>query len=309
MRGLYDGLEEVAFKQTAGGYVFQSNNPWFIGPRRRYFVNEAEKATIADCIRGTLRGIKPFVFAMAVLIPLVLVGGTVWFAFTGTTLDVTETDATGKTTTYSQSFVQDGASGAVTNAEGAVAVEFKISGYPGSDATIIITGRDKSGKPGKPLSMAFGPAGHKLNLADNDGRIVKSAVLVPRTGATSGAVTIFALLLSFGLFVPYLAAIHIYSMARLRPLLAGLPRSNERITFRETSERMVAKISNKLLVVMAVGAGAMLAGNSLNVTMTILSHRPLDTFPIALGAVASVVVIAQLGYLLFLKARAKRNAA
>ena len=26
MAGLYDGLEEVAFKRTEGGYVFQANN-------------------------------------------------------------------------------------------------------------------------------------------------------------------------------------------------------------------------------------------------------------------------------------------
>ena len=33
MAGLYDGLEEVAFKRTEGGYVFQANNRFLIGPQ------------------------------------------------------------------------------------------------------------------------------------------------------------------------------------------------------------------------------------------------------------------------------------
>jgi hypothetical protein len=64
MAGLYDGLEEVAFKRTEGGYVFQANNRFLIGPRRRFLVNEAQKADIAACMRETLRRIKPFVFVM-----------------------------------------------------------------------------------------------------------------------------------------------------------------------------------------------------------------------------------------------------
>ena len=43
MAGLYDGLEEVAFKPVAGGFVFQTSNPWLIGRQRRYFVNETQK--------------------------------------------------------------------------------------------------------------------------------------------------------------------------------------------------------------------------------------------------------------------------
>ena len=68
MAGLYDGLEEVAFKRTEGGYVFQTNNRFLIGPRRRFLVNEAQKADIAACMRETLRRIKPFVFLMMAII-------------------------------------------------------------------------------------------------------------------------------------------------------------------------------------------------------------------------------------------------
>jgi hypothetical protein len=78
MAGLYDGLEEAAFKQVSNGYVFTSNCPWLIGPRRRYLVNESQKAEIAECIRQTLRRVKPFVFSAAILIPLVLIGSIFW---------------------------------------------------------------------------------------------------------------------------------------------------------------------------------------------------------------------------------------
>ena len=69
MAGLYDGLEEVAFKRTEGGYVFQTNKRFLIGSRRRFLVNEAQKADIAACMRETLRRIKPFVFVMMAALP------------------------------------------------------------------------------------------------------------------------------------------------------------------------------------------------------------------------------------------------
>ena len=104
MAGLYNGAEELAFTPVAGGFVFQTNNPWLFGPRRRYFVNEAQKAIIAARIRETLRRIIPVVIVAAIVIPLALVGGTLWLAFQGASLGVTVTSATGKTTSYIQGF-------------------------------------------------------------------------------------------------------------------------------------------------------------------------------------------------------------
>ena len=86
MAGLYDGLEEVAFKRTEGGYVFQTNNRFLIGPRRRFLVNEAQKADIAACMRETLRRIKPFVFLMMAALPAAIVGLIYWFVVTSATL-------------------------------------------------------------------------------------------------------------------------------------------------------------------------------------------------------------------------------
>src|SRR5437588_10212166 len=97
-----------------------------IGPRRRYLVNESQKAEIAECIRQTLRRIKPFVFSAAILIPLVLIGSIFWFATSGATLSVTIVDASGQTT--SQQWVgPHGATGTLAGAAGSRTI-FTVSG-------------------------------------------------------------------------------------------------------------------------------------------------------------------------------------
>ena len=96
MAGLYDGLEEVAFKRTEGGYVFQANNRFLIGPRRRFLVNEAQKADIAACMRETLRRIKPFVFVKMAALPAAIGGLIYWFVVTSATLTVIVVDSGGR---------------------------------------------------------------------------------------------------------------------------------------------------------------------------------------------------------------------
>ena len=108
MAGIYDGVEEIAFTSVAGGFVFQTNNPWFFGPRRRYFVNEAQKSLISACIRETLRRLIPVVIVAAIVIPVVLIGGTFWLAFQAASLGVTVTNANGDTTSYIQPIDRDG---------------------------------------------------------------------------------------------------------------------------------------------------------------------------------------------------------
>jgi hypothetical protein len=75
MAGLYDGMEEAAFKRIDAGWVFQSRNPWLFGRSRYYLVDEAQKTAIAGCIRETLRKLKPVVIAAMFIIPLLNVGG------------------------------------------------------------------------------------------------------------------------------------------------------------------------------------------------------------------------------------------
>jgi hypothetical protein len=212
MAGLYDGVEEVAFKPIAGGYVFQSNNPWLIGPRRRYFVNETQKAEIAACLRETLRRIKPYVFAAAALIPVALVAEGLWLAL---------------------------------------------------------------------------------------GR-----------GATPGTTALYTALLALGLFVPYIAMVHIYSMRRLLPLIAGLPRTNERITLGEGTRSFAAKASFKMLVLLLLGPVLIVIGNAMILLDVTLDGRSLYNpemllFSTAISALAAVYF----SYLMILRMRQNRSAA
>jgi len=306
MRGLYYGLEEISFKPVAGGYVFQTNNPWLIGPRRRYFVEEPQKAEIAARIRETLRRIRPFALAVAVLLPLVLIAAITWFMARGATLVVTEVDAAGVTTTHDQPIGKDGATGVLTYATGA-RVAYAVSGPPGGDATVTISGFDQAGKAGAPCVVKFDSGGTKIVMNDDSGHLVRTVTLMGRTGATRDAVMWFPMLLTLALFAPFVALMHIYSMARLRPLLAGLPRSDQRITLWDSTERFAAKASNKFLLIVGGGAVMGLVGNGITLIQSIHDHRPID-LAAAGGAAALVLLLAYYGYIAFLKVRLRQSA-
>ena len=309
MAGLYDGLEDVAFKRTEGGYVFQTNNRFLIGPRRRFLVNEAQKADIAACMRETLRRIKPFVFLMMAALPAAIVGLIYWFVVTSATLTVIVVDSGGKTEIHEQAIGRHGATGTLAGADGSSAA-YRVSGPPGAGATVTTTAITASGKVGATSVVPFDAAGTIINMADAKKRIVRSAKLIGRTGPTRTAAALFAAGVSLGLIGLYIAAIHIYSMARLNPLLAGLPRTNERIGMREGFDRFAAKVSIKLLAVMGFGAAAMLTGSAINMANFFATHRPLDQLPFLLvTAVASLIVGAQIAYLVVLRVRQRRRSA
>jgi hypothetical protein len=307
MRGLYDGFEEVPFKPVAGGYVFQSNNPWLIGPRRRYFVNEVQKTEIAACIRETLRRIKPFAFGAAAVIPLVLIAAITWFMLSGATLVVTEVDAAGITTIHEQPIGKDGATGTQAYATGGH-FTYAVSGPPGVDATVTIAGFDRAGKAGTSCVVKFDSGGTKIVMNDDNGHLVRTVTLTGRTGAPRDGVIWFGMLLGFALFVPYVALMHAYSMARLRPLLAGLPRSEERITLRDSTERFAAKISNKFLLVVGLSAVIGLVGNALTMIAAIYAHRPIDNVTNIAVSAGCALLVAYYGYLFFLKIRLRHSA-
>lgn len=48
-------MEELSFKRVPAGWVFQAPNPWLVGPRRHYLVNDAQKAELAACLRRMWR--------------------------------------------------------------------------------------------------------------------------------------------------------------------------------------------------------------------------------------------------------------
>ena len=63
----FDGMEEVAFKPRADGFVYRPPNPWLFGRGRYYLVNDAQKSELALCHRRML----------LVLFWLIVVGGAV----------------------------------------------------------------------------------------------------------------------------------------------------------------------------------------------------------------------------------------
>lgn len=310
MAGLYDGLEEVAFKRIEGGYVFQTNNRWLFGPRRRFLVNEAQKADIAGCMRETLRRIRPFVFAMMVVLPAAIGGLIYWFITTSATLTVIVADVGGKPEIHDQTIGRHGATGTIAGPDGS-SVAFRVSGPPGPSATTTITSVAATGKVGETAVVGFDAKGTTINMTDaGKKRVVRVAKLVGRIGPTRTAGMLFAAAVTLTLFALYFAAIHIYSMRRLNPLLVGLPRTNERIRMREGIDRFAAKVSIKLLAVMGFGAAAMLTGSAINMAEFIAAHRPLDQLPfLLLPAVAALVVAAQTVYLVVLRRRQRSRPA
>ncbi|WP_020174829.1 hypothetical protein [Methyloferula stellata] len=309
MAGLYEGVEEIPFKKIDGGYVFQANNAWFFGPKQRFFVSETQKLEIAACIKETMRRIKPFVFVAMVLIPLLLLGGTLWFALQGGTLNVTLTDASGKVTSYSQSIGSTGSSGSVAGPTG-TSVLFHVNAPPGNNTTITYARVDASGKIGVPSTVAFASGSTKLNLTDSKGGIFNSATFVGRIGATPGTIMLDAMLLGLALFVPYIGAIHVYSMRRLRPLIAELPLTDARITLAEGTKSFAAKISVKLLAVMGLGGALAFAANAINLIEGLLANRPLAGMEMVLfGLGMSGLAMVYPACLIILRMRAKRAAA
>jgi hypothetical protein len=309
MAGLYEGLEEVAFKRTEGGYVFQANNRFLLGPRRRFLVNEAQKTDIASCMRETFRRIRPFVFGMVVL-PAAIGGLIYWFIASSATLTVIVADVGGKPEVHDQTIGRHGASGTIAGPDGS-SVAFRVSGPPGPNATTTITAVAATGKVGDTSVVGFNAAGTTINMTDaSKKRIVRVAKLVGRTGPTRTVAAVFAGTVTLVLFGLYIAAIHIYSMRRLNPLLVGLPRTNERIRMREGIDRFAAKVSIRLLALMGVGAAAMLTSSAINLVEFIVAHRPLDQLPfLLLPAVAALVVAAQTVYLVVLRRRQRSRPA
>jgi hypothetical protein len=308
MAGLYAGVEEIPFKPIDGGYVFQTNNRWLVGPKRRYFVTAAQKVEIAACIRETLRRMKPFIFAVALLMPLALIGGTFWLAFRGATLNVTTTDAAGHVSTYAQSIDRAGSMGTIAGPAG-TSVVFKVSGPPSKDATISYTHVDAAGKAGAPTVVFLGTNQARLNMAESNGHIYSSTVFASRIGATPNAILLDAMLLALCLFVPYFAAVHIYSMRRLAPLIADLPRTDARITLPEGTQNLAAKASYKLIAVIGIGGVLGLLGNAMNLLTAYLEDRPATNPQMTyVNLVLCGFVTAYFITLLILKAKAKKIA-
>lgn len=307
MAGLYDGIEDVGFKTVSGGYVFQTASPWLFGPRRRYFVTEAQKVAIAGCIRETMRRIRPFVFGAAVVIPCILIGAIFWFVSAGATLSVTEVDSAGTTTVHTQPIGTDGVTGTLAGEAGSRVI-YKVSGAPGGGATITVTPVSTSGKIGKPCTVRFDIRGNKITLTGDHDRIIRTATFAGRVGPSRGTTLLFSILFATAVFAAYFAVLHVYSTVRLRPLLAGLPRSSERIAPMEGLNRFAGRISTKLLVVIGIGTIVPLIGNGIDLISAIYASRQVDAWMLV-GPAGSVLATAYFAYLVAARLASKRRAA
>jgi hypothetical protein len=309
MAGLYDGLEEVAFKPVAGGYVFQTSNPWLIGPHHRYFVSETQKAEIVACIRQTMRRMTPFVLAVAVLIPLVLVVATLWLVIgdrsTATLTVATQIDHTSRSTVATLPIDPTGATFSYTVAPpaGSLAVTaIHVSGPPGGSSIAGFTVVDQTGKP-TTYTQPFGPDGAQFNFNAANGSAVFT--VVGRTGATPGTIYLFVGLLALGMFLPFIILVNAYRMRKLRPLIAGLPRSDERITLRENAVGLAAKIPLKLVLVQ-LGAGVLaFIGGATRLAEGILEDGPISKMDLIVMATTGLMS-AYFAHLLVLRLRKQR---
>jgi hypothetical protein len=207
MAGLHEELEEVGFKPTAGGYVFQTNSRWFIGPRRSYLVTEAQKVEISVCARETMKSVKRFALIAFEVLPLVVVAGGAW-------------------------------------------------------------------------------------LASQRGTLLWTVLLE-------------ALAMAFVLLLPCMVLVHIDSMRRLAPLLAGLPRADAGMPVREGDQQFAATISIKLLVAMIGGMAFFLVGTLRDLATALGEHDLIDAGMSALIAAGLGCMVVYYAYLAFLRVKSK----
>jgi len=307
--GLYDGIEQAAFRKIEGGYIFYCASPWLFGRRRGYLVDAEQKQAIAQCLRETLRRLKPFVLIAAVLIPLALLGGTFWLAFRGATLTILTTDDQGRSISVSQPIGADGSSGSFAGLNGA-RIDFHVSGPPSESSALRYVWISPKGEVGPPRFMALKPGGARINLADESGRVVRSVVLSGRKGATQNAIFLDAMLLGLATFGPYFIAIRLYTRRRLAPLIAGLPRSTQRLSPRERSEAFAAAASVKLLAVMAVGCAAAWLGAVMSILPPLLERGAISASPsVFLCPVAAILTTVPLARAILLRSRLRCAAA
>jgi hypothetical protein len=102
---------------------------------------------------------------------------------------------------------------------------------------------------------------------------------------------------------------HIYLMRTLRPLIADLPRTDERITLRDQLHSLAAAISVKLLWLGGIGGGLMIIGNIVSIVDAIAQGRAGSKlfWPI-FGLVFGALLTSYFAYLALLKAKLKRTA-
>jgi hypothetical protein len=109
--------------------------------------------------------------------------------------------------------------------------------------------------------------------------------------------------------VPIAILPHLKLMRTIRPLLADLPRTDERITFADQVHTLAAAISVPLLVLGGIGGSAMIIVNILSIVDAIAEGRggSRPFWPI-FGLLVGALLTSYFAYLAVLKLRLKRGA-
>jgi hypothetical protein len=109
--------------------------------------------------------------------------------------------------------------------------------------------------------------------------------------------------------IPIVIVPHIYLVHTMRPLLADLPRTDERITLGDQLHSLATAISGKLLALGGIGGGMMIIGNVVSLVDAIAEDRGGSRLygPI-LGLVFGALLTSYFAYLALLKRRLKRKA-
>lgn len=307
MAGLYDGFEELGFKRIDSGYLFQSYGLW--PPARRCFIVTAQqKAAITAHLRQTMRQLIPYSIAVALFVLLALMGTAWWLSSVNPVLSITIAKASGQSTTITRPIEAGGTSGTIAG-EGGAWIAYKLSGHVGRDAIVNFSGVDSTGKVIGPNGVVFGPSGLTANFAVQNGNSIRCVILREETGATPGTVVFFMFLTVLVTLVPSVLALNAYAKTKLEPLIAGLPQTRQRITYRDYTQIYAANISWAFLGIMATCMTTTSAINAEKVIVATWGSKTLDNLPMSLisltltGPVAGYYI-----YLMVLKARLRRNA-
>jgi len=109
--------------------------------------------------------------------------------------------------------------------------------------------------------------------------------------------------------IPIVIGPHISLVRSMRPLLAGLPRTDERITVGDQLASLATAISGRLLLLGGIGGGMMIIGNIVSIVDAIAEdRRGFRLYGPIFGLLFGALLTSYFAYLAILKAKLKRRA-